>query len=104
GLEGMRAHIRRTSELGAKFASWVRDRSELFEIVAEPRFALTVFRVKGKGAVEEDVEKRNALTKKVAEEVNAEGQIYVTWAALPGDITAIRVVGGTPKVQEEDLK
>lgn len=104
GLEGMRAHIRRTSALGLKFADWVRGRDDLFEIVAEPRFALTVFRVKGKGKVDEDVEKRKALTKRVAEEVNAEGEIYVTWAALREDLTAIRVVGGTPTVKEEDLK
>ena len=43
----MKDHIKRHIELGERFASWVKDEgSDLFELVAPPRFALTVLRVR----------------------------------------------------------
>jgi aromatic-L-amino-acid/L-tryptophan decarboxylase len=46
GLEGMQAHIRKTERIGDVFATLVRQRQDLFEIIAPPRFALTCFRIK----------------------------------------------------------
>lgn len=46
GLNGLKAHIRKTIGLGNIFADLVRSRSDLFEIVTKPAFCLTVFRVK----------------------------------------------------------
>ena len=49
GVEGMRAHIRRHIKLGEMFAGLVRERKDLFKIVAPPAFALTVIQVVPRG-------------------------------------------------------
>ena len=47
GVNGMKGHVKRHIELGEKFAQWVVGKgTDLFEILAPPRFALTVFRVR----------------------------------------------------------
>lgn len=48
GIEGLRGHIRRTVRVGEYFESLVRNGrgAELFEIVSEPAFGLTCFRVR----------------------------------------------------------
>ncbi|KAI4255388.1 MAG: hypothetical protein LQ352_002590 [Teloschistes flavicans] len=47
GVIGLKQHVKRHIDLGEKFAGWVRDdENGLFEIIATPRFALTVLRVK----------------------------------------------------------
>lgn len=43
GVKGLKAHVSRHIALGEKFAGWIRDRSDLFTIIAPPAFALTVF-------------------------------------------------------------
>ena len=45
GLDGMKAHIRKSVKIGEVFKGLVEARSDLFEIIAPPRFALTCFRV-----------------------------------------------------------
>ena len=45
GIKGMQEHISRTIALGDLFADLVRGRSDIFEIVAQPQFALTCFRI-----------------------------------------------------------
>ena len=59
GIKGMQEHIERTIALGEMFAGWVRGRGDMFEIVGEPMFALTCFRigpeaVSGKGSSESE--------------------------------------------------
>ncbi|KAI4264104.1 MAG: hypothetical protein L6R42_000790 [Xanthoria sp. 1 TBL-2021] len=47
GVNGMKDHVKRHIGLGNRFANWVKyEGSDLFELVAPPRFALTVLRVK----------------------------------------------------------
>ncbi|KAL8697006.1 MAG: hypothetical protein Q9201_007364 [Fulgogasparrea decipioides] len=47
GINGLKRHVRRHIVLGEKFAGWVRyEGRNLFKIVAKPRFALTVLRVR----------------------------------------------------------
>jgi len=43
GVNGLKAHVRRHIMLGKKFASWIRERPDLFKTIAPPAFALTVF-------------------------------------------------------------
>ncbi|KAI4202128.1 MAG: hypothetical protein LQ350_002795 [Teloschistes chrysophthalmus] len=45
GVRGLKQHVKRHIDLGEQFAGWVRDDGN-FEIIATPRFALTVLRVK----------------------------------------------------------
>ncbi|KAI7114909.1 hypothetical protein KC352_g34504, partial [Hortaea werneckii] len=45
GVEGLRQHIRSHLRLGETFTDLVRSRSDLFTILVQPRFALTVLAV-----------------------------------------------------------
>lgn len=45
GITGMQEHIKRTITLGEMLAQRVKERRDVFEIVAEPAFALTCFRI-----------------------------------------------------------
>lgn len=108
GVNGLKAHIRKTVTLGELFTGLLESRRDLFEIIAEPRFGLNVFTVKpGNGAStlqgEERLKKANGLTKEVFEKVNAQGKIYLTSTVLDG-VYAIRVVNGNQQVEEKYVR
>lgn len=42
GVKGLKTYIRKHIALGEKFASWIRERDDLFTIIAPPAYALTV--------------------------------------------------------------
>lgn len=98
GVDGLQAHIRRHIKLGEGFLSQVQSRSDLFNVLTEPRFALTVFNVKA-----ETLEKNNELTKQVYEKVNREGEIYIT-SSVVGGVYAIRVVSANPMAEEKYVR
>ncbi|RJE23283.1 aromatic-L-amino-acid decarboxylase [Aspergillus sclerotialis] len=109
GLNGMKAHIRRTIGLGNMFADLVRSRSDLFDIITKPVFCLTVFRIKnpktytnGTTAAKAD-EGSNALTKEVYELINARGEIFLTSTLVSG-VYAIRVVSANPQADEKNVR
>ena len=93
GLNGLKTHIRRTIGLGNLFADLIRESPNLFELITRPAFALTVFRISPKAVSSADKpdEACNALTKEVAELVNARGEIFITSSVVAG-VSAIRVV------------
>lgn len=109
GMEGMREHIRRTTKLGDVFADLVRSRSDIYEIVAPPRFALTCFRVKPSvvarnGAVDaEDEAASNAVTKQIADLINERGEIFITSSTAAGK-HMIRVVSANPNAKEKYVR
>ncbi|KAL2259252.1 hypothetical protein VTK26DRAFT_7128 [Humicola hyalothermophila] len=102
GVRGLQEYIRRTTKLGAEFAASVRSRPDLFEIVTEPRFALTVFRMVGRseGA---SLEERNALTKELYDRVNATGHMWTTSTQLDGRL-AIRLMTGVKLTEKEHVE
>jgi aromatic-L-amino-acid decarboxylase len=111
GLNGMKAHIRKTIELGKVFADLVRGRSDLFEIVTEPAFCLTVFRIKnpqasgdshGAPACQKD-EVADGITKKVYELINSRGEIFITSTVIDG-VYVIRVVSANPMAEEKYVR
>lgn len=111
GLNGMKAHIRKTVGLGNTFADLIRGRSDLFEIVTKPAFALTVFRVKnpsaaaesnGVGTVKKDQD-ADAITKKVYELINSRGEIFITSTVIDG-VYVIRVVSANPLAEEKYVR
>ncbi|KAJ5129097.1 hypothetical protein N7526_007263 [Penicillium atrosanguineum] len=109
GLNGMKAHIRKTIELGNVFADLVRGRSDLFEIVTKPGFCLTVFRIKdpqasrlSEGAIEKD-EVADSITKKVYELINSRGEIFITSTVIDG-VYVIRVVSANPMAEEKYVR
>ncbi|KAF3098513.1 hypothetical protein TWF569_004533 [Orbilia oligospora] len=115
GVEGLRAHIRKGIEGGKAFTQLLEADKERYALVSKPAFALNVFRVNPPPKLAKEVEndKReferrcNEVTRKVGDRVNKEGKIFITQTVLgKGEeaITAIRVVGGAPAVQVQDLR
>ncbi|KAL4894687.1 pyridoxal phosphate-dependent transferase [Aspergillus ambiguus] len=106
GLNGMKAHIRKSISLGETFADLIRSRGDIFDIVTKPAFALTVFRVKspqaaaanGVSVVKPD-EASNALTKEIYELINARGEIFITSTIIAG-VYSIRVVSANTSAEE----
>ena len=121
GVNGFKAHIRRHVKLGEMFAELVRGRSDLFEVVTPPAFALTVITVKPRkgqkveekaaqvandftpDAGDQDVVEANRVTKEVYERVNASGEIFLTSGVVAGTY-AIRVVSGSPQTEEKYIR
>ena len=130
GVNGLKAHIRKHIVMGEKFAEWVRERHDLWEIVAPPAFALTVITIalpgSSKGVLpngttdpkvndgletsdvlpltsEKDRDRTNALTKEVYELINSAGEIFLTSGIVKG-IYAIRVVSANEKADEAHLR
>ncbi|XDG06832.1 hypothetical protein ABKA04_006447 [Annulohypoxylon sp. FPYF3050] len=101
GIEGLRKHIRGHIGLAEKFAELVKGRPDLFEIVTGPRFALTVFKVVGKGA--STLEQQNELTKKVYDRVVEEGRIFLS-STVVGGVFAIRHNPAARLVEEQHVK
>lgn len=113
GLNGMKAHIRKTIGFGDLFAALVRGRSDLFEIVTKPGFGLTVFRVKNPQAVsngasgssdrvaKDDI--ADGLTKKISELVNTRGEIFITSTVIDG-VCVIRVISGNALAEEKYIR
>jgi aromatic-L-amino-acid decarboxylase len=115
GLSGMKAFIRRGLALGDFFADKVRKCSDLFEIVTEPAYCLTVLRVRNPavgvngtvhggqdGHVTQVDEKANAITKEVYELINKRGEIFLTSTIIAG-VYAIRVVSCNEQANEKDV-
>ena len=105
----MQGHLYHTMSVGEAFTGMIRGREDLFEIMAKPRFGLTVFRVRGGvggvevGEEEERSRRANGLTKKVYEKVNAGGEVYLTSTVL-GGVYAIRVITGAPNAEERFMR
>ena len=129
GLDGMKAHIRKTVKIGEVFRGLAEERSDLFEIVAPPRFALTCVRVRpsavaGQKAMNGGRSKvnyealmgdfipnpnaqaetdANAVTKEVAELINQRGEIFITSSTAAGKCM-IRVVSGNSNAEEKYVR
>ena len=132
GIDGLQAHISRTIALGNVFYSLVKERSDLFEIVAPPRFALTCFRVKPTVAaahrrmsgnadlathatdqstiVDSMLDQgaqaeadANAATKEIADSINDRGEIFITSSTTAGKCM-IRVVSANPNAEEKYVR
>ncbi|KAK8872289.1 pyridoxal phosphate-dependent transferase [Apiospora arundinis] len=103
GIKGLQAHIRKHVGLGETFAALMKTRSDLFEIVTGPRFALTVFKLKGHGSADMTLDVQNALTKRYYDNVVAEGKIFLS-STVVGGAFAIRHCPATPFVEEVHVR
>lgn len=130
GVNGLKAHIRRHISMGEKFAAWIRERGDLWQIVTPPAFALTVITLalpaKSKGTLPDDMteqkvtegaatsqilsstsegsrDRTNALTKEIYENINAAGEIFLTSSVVNG-IYSIRIVSANEKGDEAHLR
>lgn len=125
GISGLQAHIRNSVAIGEVFADLVRSRSDLFEIVAPPRFALTCFRVKPEvvtalqrinstsetgedfapaiSAVQQREQDANEITRRIGDLINERGEIFLTCSSTAGK-SFIRVVSGNPNAEEKYIR
>lgn len=126
GITGLQAHIRNSVRIGEVFAGLVRERSDLFEIVATPRFALTCFRVKPDvvaaalqgvngtseageefapvaSAAQQREQDANTLTTRIGDLINERGEIFLTCSSTAGK-SFIRIVSGNPNAEEKYIR
>ena len=95
GVKALQEMIRNHVGLGETFSSFLKSRKDLFEIVTDASFALTVFKIVPKVA---DLKTQDALTKDVYEMVNRRGEVYIT-SSVVGGRYAIRVVSANPRTE-----
>lgn len=102
GVKGLQAHIRRHIKLGELFHSLLKSRSDLFNLITGPSFALNVFNVVPKRP---DASRAviDELTREVYELINKRGEIYITSSVI-GGIYAIRVVSANPLAEEKYVR
>ena len=130
GIKGLKAYIRNHINLGQEFAGWVRERPDLFKIIAPPAFALTVLTLASQNSektclpnghtepkvseglasadvlpetVTADLDRSNAITKTVYERINANGELFITSSVVSG-MYAIRVVAANERSDKEHLR
>jgi aromatic-L-amino-acid decarboxylase len=93
GVEGLRAHIRGHVRLAALFEEWVRG-DERFEVVAPRTVNLVCFRLRGKGAMAE------AVNKRLLAAINASGEAFLTHTVLGGRYVLRMAIGATATREE----
>lgn len=131
GVSGLQAHVRRHIKLGEMFADLVRGRSDLFNILTGPSFALTVLTVNPRRrkmvepgvadgedprpyqdshvavtpqeADSKELDEANAATKEVYELVDKRREVFFTSSVI-GGAYAIRVVSANPLAEERHLR
>lgn len=128
GVNGLRAFIRNHVKLGETFHELLASRKDLFTVVSGPAFRLTTFHVNPapRGTATSpanapdpqheaylddfthDAREKwrldaNEVTKKVYEDVNKEGEFFLT-STVVGGVYVIRVVSATPSAEEKYLR
>lgn len=98
GISGLQAHIRGGIERAESLEAKLRERADLFTVFTKARFGLLSLRVNG--ATEEQV---NSRTESVYDEINAEGEFYLTSTVINGKV-AIRVCTSVASVREEHVQ
>lgn len=102
GVAGLRDYVRAGVRRAELFAGWVAARADLFEIVTGPVYALTVLRLGG-DKVGPDEARRDRLTRRLLEEVNATGRVWLTGTVLEGRF-AIRVMTANKMTEERHVR
>ena len=92
GVEGLQYHIRRHIELSRQLAEWIKA-DEHFEIVAPAPFNLVCFRHRGS----------DELNRKIMDELNASGKIFLTHTKL-NDRFVIRICIGQSRTELEHVE
>jgi aromatic-L-amino-acid decarboxylase len=99
GLEGLRRRIERHLELAQAFAGWI-DEDPDWERLAPVPFSSVCFRWHPAGAVEEELDARNAA---IMDAVNRDGEIFLSHTRLGGRFT-IRLAIGNLRTEERHVE
>lgn len=92
GVEGLRHHVRRHVELAQKFAGWIAE-SERFELAAPAPLNLVCFRHRG----------GDDLNRRLLEQLNGSGELYLTHTSLGGRYT-LRLCIGQTRTEERHVE
>ncbi len=92
GIEGLQHHVRRHVELAQQFARWVAD-SDSFELVVAPPLNLVCFRHTG----------GDETSRRLLDQLNASGKVYLTHTVLKGQYT-LRFCVGQTNTEERHVK
>lgn len=84
GVEGLQHHIRQHVAMAQAFADWVREHSD-FELAAPVPLNLVCFRHRG----------GDTINRKLMDELNASGSLYLTHTKLHGKFTLRMSIGQT---------
>lgn len=98
GVSGLRQHIQRGIDLGESFEKKLATRSDLFTIFTHAKFGLVTLRINGGSE-----EATNAVTEKIYNKINSDGEYYLTSTVVNGKF-AIRVVTTVKTVREEHVQ
>ncbi|TKY87550.1 hypothetical protein EX895_003564 [Sporisorium graminicola] len=102
GIHGFQHHLRSTMHLAKVFQTHLQDDpSGLFEIVAPPRWALVVFRLKPHGLQPEKVEELNKAFWNDLQELA--DKFVLTQTSLPQVGFCVRFVVGSPQTRKEHV-
>ncbi len=91
GVDGLRAHIRRSISLAQRFAAWLHG-DDRFEVVAPHPFSLVCFRRRGSDEANEEL----------LQHVNATGTAFLTHTRVRGRYT-LRLAVGSPLTESRHL-
>jgi aromatic-L-amino-acid decarboxylase len=92
GVEGLQHHIRRHVELTQQFTAWIKE-DERFEIAAPVPLNLVCFRLKT----------GDDANKKLMDQLNQSGEIYLTHTRL-NDRMTLRICIGQTYTEEKHVK
>ncbi|KOC10887.1 putative aromatic amino acid decarboxylase [Aspergillus flavus AF70] len=96
---GLRAHIHNGIQVGIEFAELLRSRLDLFDIIIQPAFALTVFRLLPTSQSSE----LDSKARKVYETIHQQGDFFLT-SAVVDHVYAIRVVNANQAAHVEHVR
>ena len=100
GTEGLREILKHHLQLAKKFEQWI-DEHKYFEKMAEVNFGTICFRARIKNV--DDENKLELLNKKLMDEVNHTGKIFITHTKLNGKFVLRLVLSGI-RTEEKHLE
>jgi len=98
GVEGYRAHIRKSISLGKIFAERVREHPELLELVTPPSFSMSVFRIAPSAVPEFSADEVNNLNELYYRRIDERKDLWLTQTNVNG-VHCIRFVTGAQKTE-----
>ncbi|KAA1472514.1 hypothetical protein DENSPDRAFT_821425 [Dentipellis sp. KUC8613] len=102
GIEGFQSYIRGCITMNDHFVKHVEE-SEIFDFVAPPSFALTVFRIAPKSRTDLDLEELNAINRQFHVALQNHHELLLTQTDV-GGVFCMRFAVGAARTEERDIE
>ncbi|TFY80083.1 hypothetical protein EWM64_g3932 [Hericium alpestre] len=102
GIEGFQSYIRRCIALSDVFAKYIQE-SDIFDFVAPPSFALTVFRIAPVSEPNADLAQLNDLNHAFHEALQSHHAELVLTQTEVGGVFCMRLAVGAARTEERDI-